>query len=160
MSDVRFYGRRIPEEAFAGRIGKVVRAFNKARMFTERMTEVAVVLYHARRDSLPLTPVVTRLVEEGLTVPGVENSQPPIGAGSILNLAPDTQPEFDTRFFEPRDYAKRVGKRLDKDREDRMRGIVLDDSFSIRGRGRNPRANRHGASPLIVERFEPVGRSK
>ncbi len=156
MTDIRYYGRRVDADLFTGTGGKAIRALNRCRLFAERVTECAVAVYQALDEELPLSPVVTQLVQEGLTSPGIEGTRPPVARN--LRLVPDsTEPEFDVSPFRQRNYRRRADVALNESREMRARGVSVDDDFGIHARQRPRRANRHTAGSLVIEQFYPVG---
>lgn len=163
MSFVRYYGRRVPEDHFEGREGKVVKTLNRVRMFSERLAEVGVALYEAKQQGASMKKTLNTVLEEGLKQPLQILTRPPVDVST--RTTPD-DPDTKGRFYNGRDYSARVGRATgleQKRAEVRGQATLFDDgSFSIvpvEHKRRN-RQLRYSRVPLINETFEGLDETR
>lgn len=156
MNGVRYYGRRVSEDHFEGREGKVVKALNRVRLFSERLTEVSVALYEAKKQGASVKKTLNRLIEEGVSQPLEIATRPPVDLST--RSEPD-DPNSKGRFYEGRDYSARVGRATgleQKRAEVRGQAELYDDgtlSIVPREYKRRNRQLRYSKVPLINESF-------
>lgn len=154
---IPYYGTKVDESIFTGRLGAVVRGLNRTRLFFQRATEVTAVVHQAIERELELGPIVDRLFEEGFAQPYEILTKPPV---DIVGQ-PDT-PGITGRFYAQRDYSARVGRSRDQEVRDKQAGIREDKTLSLvkRYASQRTRAGRYGAHPLVREVFEPVSKKR